>query len=70
VLASRLGLIPLKANKDGLKWMRWKAEESSFTDYNTVVLHLDVECTWKEDGKKLFLEGVVDSEKLYNNSNG
>jgi DNA-directed RNA polymerase I and III subunit RPAC1 len=70
VLASRLGLIPLKGGKAGLDWIRWFKEGSSLTDYNTVVLHLDVECTWQEKGKELFLKGVTDANKLYVNSNG
>jgi hypothetical protein len=70
VLASRLGLIPLKGGKAGLDWIRWFKEGSSLTDYNTVVLHLDVECSWQEKGKELFLKGVTDANKLYVNSNG
>jgi DNA-directed RNA polymerase I and III subunit RPAC1 len=70
VLASRLGLIPLKGNKIGLNWMRWFKEGSSLTDYNTVVLHLDVTCKWQEKGKELFMKGETDPNKLYVNSNG
>ncbi|KAF2436548.1 RBP11-like subunits of RNA polymerase [Tothia fuscella] len=75
VLASRLGLIPLKGNKEGLRWMKWFKEAkdgepgSTLTDYNTVVLHLDVQCTWQEKGKELFMKGETDSNKLYHNSN-
>lgn len=56
VLASRLGLIPLKGSIEGLNWMRWfkKAtdedpNEGKRTDYNTIVLRLDVECTMNPD---------------------
>jgi DNA-directed RNA polymerase I and III subunit RPAC1 len=70
VLASRLGLIPLKGNRKGLDWMRWFKDGSSLTDYNTVVLHLDVTCEWQPKGKELFLKGETDSNKLYSNSNG
>lgn len=76
MLASRLGLIPLKGNKEGLRWMKWFKDSkdggagSTLTDYNTVVLHLDVTCTWQEKGKELFMKGETDSNKLYLNSNG
>ncbi|OKL57869.1 DNA-directed RNA polymerases I and III subunit RPAC1 [Talaromyces atroroseus] len=56
VLASRLGLIPLKGSIDGLNWMRWfkkptdeDPEGSEPSDFNTVVLKLSVECTVNED---------------------
>lgn len=69
VLAQRLGLIPLKGSVDGLNWMRWfkKPTEddpdsgSNPSDFNTIVLRLDVECTVnpnaapdEEDPRKLF----------------
>jgi hypothetical protein len=50
--------------------MRWFKDGSSLTDYNTVVLHLDVTCEWQPKGKELFLKGETDSNKLYINSNG
>ncbi|RMZ85047.1 hypothetical protein DV738_g8, partial [Chaetothyriales sp. CBS 135597] len=55
VLAHRLGLIPLRGDIDALESMKWfvaKNEQENFegmerTDYNTVVLKLDVTCTEK-----------------------
>lgn len=38
------------------------------SDNNTIVLQLDVECTWREDGKDLARNGERDPKKLYNNS--
>jgi DNA-directed RNA polymerase I and III subunit RPAC1 len=76
VLASRLGLIPLKGGKEGLDWMKWLKkggegeDDSRLSDYNTIVLELKVECTWKENGKQLMRGGETDPNKLYNNSNG
>lgn len=76
VLAQRLGLIPLQANPEGLRWMKWVKKatsgetESRLSDYNTVILELKVECTWKENGKQLLRQGENDPKKLYNNSNG
>ncbi|CRG84261.1 DNA-directed RNA Polymerase III subunit C5 [Talaromyces islandicus] len=56
VLASRLGLIPLKGSIEGLNWMRWfkkPTEEDPVggepKDYNTAVLRLDIECTKNVD---------------------
>ncbi|KAI9788967.1 MAG: DNA-directed RNA polymerases I and III subunit RPAC1 [Peltula sp. TS41687] len=71
VLAQRLGLVPLKGDKNGLNWLKWfkkPTEEdpvgSSPTDYNTVVMNLRVECTENKDAKK----GETDPTKLYNNA--
>ena len=77
VLASRLGLIPLKGNKEGFQWMKWlqKAsgdepeKASTLTDYNTVILNLDVDCTWREGGQEAFKRGEKDPDKLYKNHN-
>lgn len=77
VLAHRLGLIPLKADRDGLKWLQWfkKATEddpqgSTPSDYNTVVLNLDVSCTWHENGLQRYKNGETLPERLYVNSSG
>jgi DNA-directed RNA polymerases I and III subunit RPAC1 len=75
VLAHRLGLIPLKANKELLQWMTWVRREDKATEYvptdrNTLVLDLNVECTWKEGGREKFIKGVTDPEELYENHNG
>ncbi|KKK20276.1 putative DNA-directed RNA polymerase I and III subunit Rpc40 [Aspergillus rambellii] len=74
VLAQRLGLIPLKGSVEGLNWMRWfkKANDdepgsgSDPSDYNTVVLRLDVECTKnphasrdEQDPRKLYKHAHV-----------
>ncbi|CAK1364052.1 DNA-directed RNA polymerases I and III subunit RPAC1 [Cercospora beticola] len=100
VLAHRMGLIPLKGGKEGLRWMHWfkktppesdhaayaqfmaeqeeeGADRSASTpsDYNTVVLTLNVECRWKTmeedgvDGKRLAKEGSTDPTEKYVNSN-
>lgn len=55
VLASRLGLIPLKGSIKGLNWMSWYRKEtdehpaSDPLDHNIVVLKLNVECTTNEN---------------------
>ncbi|KAI9840244.1 MAG: DNA-directed RNA polymerase core subunit rpc40 [Sclerophora amabilis] len=71
VLAQRLGLVPLTGNKAGLDWLRWfkkptedDPEGSVPSDYNTVVLKLNVECTKNETAKK----GENDPTKLYRNA--
>ncbi|RHZ56046.1 hypothetical protein CDV55_105067 [Aspergillus turcosus] len=72
VLASRLGLIPLKGSVEGLNWMRWfkKPTEddpesgSNPADYNTIVLRLDVECTENPNAAP----GEDDPRKLYKNA--
>lgn len=68
VLAHRLGLVPLTGSLDGLNWLRWvkkpaheDAEGDSAADNNTVVLKLDVECTWNKEAPK----GEHDPLKLY-----
>lgn len=73
VLAQRLGLIPLKGSVEGINWMHWfqkpsEDEEGSSgdgpTDYNTVVLHLNVECTKNPNAE----EDEQDPRRLYNNA--
>jgi DNA-directed RNA polymerase I and III subunit RPAC1 len=71
VLCHRLGLVPLKGAKEGLRWMTWfqKAAEDGPdagdpTDYNTAVLKLKIECTRNEDAA----EGETDPTKLYHNA--
>ena len=71
VLAHRLGLVPLTGSLEGLNWMKWfnkPSEESpegdSALDNNTIVLKLEVECTWAEGVKK----GEQDPTKLYKNA--
>jgi len=77
VLAHRLGLVPLKGNRDGLRWMkrRNKGDEDTgeqpdpATDFNTVVLKLQIECAWKDGGQDLARRGEQDAVKLYENTN-
>lgn len=60
VLAHRLGLIPLKGNLDGLRWLKWFVEPNpeqgiegvERTDFNTVVLNLKVRCERNPDADK------------------
>ncbi|CAI7564261.1 DNA-directed RNA polymerase I and III subunit RPAC1 [Penicillium manginii] len=73
VLAQRLGLIPLKGSVDGINWMRWyrkptedeePSEDDGPSDFNTVVMHLDVECTKNTDAHP----AEEDPRKLYNHA--
>lgn len=41
---------------------------STPSDNNTVVMHLHVECKWRENGKALAKQGEIDPKKLYENS--
>jgi DNA-directed RNA polymerase I and III subunit RPAC1 len=76
VLAHRLGLIPLKASRRGLTWMKWysKPTEDSEgsgapSDYNCAILHLKVKCEWQEGGLQRAARGETDPDKLYVNHN-
>ncbi|KAJ5776657.1 uncharacterized protein N7511_001668 [Penicillium nucicola] len=70
VLASRLGLVPLKGSVEGINWMHWVKKEtddepgSGACDFNTIVLHLDVECYKNEFADK----DEQDPRKLYTNA--
>ncbi|KAJ5826346.1 DNA-directed RNA polymerase I and III subunit RPAC1 [Penicillium riverlandense] len=73
VLAQRLGLIPLKGSVEGINWMHWfrkpsddeeGAEANTPSDFNTVVLRLEVECTVNPDAA----EDEQDPRKKYNNA--
>ncbi|KAJ5526275.1 DNA-directed RNA polymerase I and III subunit RPAC1 [Penicillium pulvis] len=72
VLAQRLGLIPLKGSVEGINWMQWEqkapGDEGSaapeLTDFNTVVMQLDIECTQNPD----VADDETDPRKLYNNA--
>lgn len=71
VLSSRLGLVPLKGSMEGLNWLQWYKKPSeddpegpSSSDYNTIVLRLDVECTKNEDAAP----GERDPRKLYHHA--
>ena len=77
VLAHRLGLVPLQGDKDGLRWLKWfkRATEDDPqsdmpSDYNTIILNLDVECTWQDGGMERYKKGETDPKKLYHNSSG
>ena len=73
VLAHRLGLIPITGSTAGLDWMKWwhpghkelNIPESERTDYNTIVLELQVECKHNPSAGT----GESDPSKKYINSN-
>ena len=63
--------MPLTGSREGLNWLRWfnkPTEESPEAgeplDSNTVVLKLDIECTWAEGAAR----GERDPTKLYKNA--
>lgn len=73
VLAQRLGLVPLKGSVEGINWMHWfrkpseddeGAEANTPSDFNTVVLRLEVECTVNPDAAA----DEQDPRKRYNNA--
>ncbi|KAK4934733.1 DNA-directed RNA polymerase core subunit rpc40 [Elasticomyces elasticus] len=72
VLAHRLGLIPLKGSIEGLKKLKWFLEPNpdmgfegmERTDYNTVVLNLNVKCERNPAADK----NATDPEEKYINS--
>jgi DNA-directed RNA polymerases I and III subunit RPAC1 len=75
VLASRLGLIPLRGGKEGLlsflKWFPKAGDDSTAEDqlnkaydYNTIDLSLKIECTHNENA----LKGETDPLRLYNHA--
>ena len=75
VLAARLGLVPFKGGKEGLlKFLKWwkkfdenTPQEQQFEkayDYNTIVLHLKIECTRNDAAEK----GENNPLKLYHNA--
>jgi DNA-directed RNA polymerase I and III subunit RPAC1 len=76
VLAARLGLVPFKALGSGkeallynMKWFKKPDEEqhsegSGSFDYNTIVLHLKIQCERNEGAEK----GERDPRKLYHNA--
>ncbi|KAL5121315.1 DNA-directed RNA polymerase core subunit rpc40 [Pleosporales sp. CAS-2024a] len=76
VLAHRLGLIPLCGSREGLRWLKWykkatEEDEGSGTpsDYNTIIMKLDVECKWQEGGLERAVQGETDPDKLYTGHN-
>ncbi|KAJ5522830.1 DNA-directed RNA polymerase I and III subunit RPAC1 [Penicillium frequentans] len=60
VLAQRLGLIPLKGSPPGDEG----SAAPELTDFNTVVMQLDIECTQNPD----VADDETDPRKLYNNA--
>ncbi|KAK9459152.1 DNA-directed RNA polymerase [Lipomyces oligophaga] len=64
VLAHRLGLIPLKANPEYMRWFNKDDPNAEPTDYDTVVLRLSAECTANPDAPA----GTTDPKLLYNNA--
>ena len=73
VISQRLGLIPLKGSKEGLDFMRWRQkgdpeneiEEEAAMDYNTVVLHLEVECKRREGVDKSETDPTIKYEHAH-----
>lgn len=72
VLAHRLGLIPFKGGREGLRdFLKWhkkpEGDEEPYAgcfDYNTVRLELDVTCTVNKDAAP----GETDPRKAYHNA--
>ncbi|EXJ88297.1 DNA-directed RNA polymerase I and III subunit RPAC1 [Capronia coronata CBS 617.96] len=72
VLAHRLGLIPLKGSIEGLRWLKWFIEPNpdigfdgmERTDYNTIVLSLNVKCERNPHADK----NATEPEEKYINS--
>ncbi|KAI9668885.1 MAG: DNA-directed RNA polymerase core subunit rpc40 [Alyxoria varia] len=75
VLAHRLGLVPLKGNKGGLRWLNWRRpleedkpdglEEPTY-DFNTIQLELKIKCDWQKHGKeRAGKQGETNPERLY-----
>lgn len=73
VLAQRLGLIPLKGSVEGINWMHWfrnptedddSAPAPEPSDFNTIVLRLDAECTENRNANA----DEKDPRKLYHNA--
>ncbi|KAF2803207.1 putative DNA-directed RNA polymerase I and III subunit Rpc40 [Mytilinidion resinicola] len=76
VLCHRMGLIPFRGSRDGLRWMHWfrkgtdeDPEGSTHNDYNVCILNLQIECTWQPGGQNRAVNGETDPNKLYNNHN-
>ncbi|KAK9451615.1 DNA-directed RNA polymerase [Limtongia smithiae] len=64
VLAHRLGLVPLNANPDYLRWFKKNDPGFEPTDYDTVVLRLQAACTDNPNHP----EGTTDPKLLYHNA--
>lgn len=72
VLSHRLGLIPFRGSREGidkfLKWWKKPASDADATgtyfDFNTVMLSLNVECTFNDDAAP----GETDPTRLYHHA--
>ena len=77
ILAHRLGLIPLRGRKEGIRWLQWRQRpneeeqilEAAATDVNAVLLKLHVKCEWRSDGKEKARQGIDDLDQLYTKPN-
>jgi DNA-directed RNA polymerase I and III subunit RPAC1 len=75
VLAHRLGLIPIRGEREGLRWMKWYTKpaedgvekDGSPSDYNCAMFKLEIECKWQEGGLERAAKGETDPNKLYEN---
>lgn len=57
-----------------MKW-REQAHEDDLDpppsyDHDTVILKLNVECTWKDDGHQKLQQGITEPTELYNHAHG
>ncbi|CDK29286.1 unnamed protein product [Kuraishia capsulata CBS 1993] len=60
VLAHRIGMIPLKVDPELLSWVDPNApEDGKFTDDNTIVLSLDVQCKEKDKTMSVYARDLV-----------
>jgi DNA-directed RNA polymerase I and III subunit RPAC1 len=74
VLSHRLGLIPLRGDRKGMRWMRWyitpeEGSDEGPQDYNTVQFSLHKICKWQDGGLERAAKGETDPDKLYINHN-
>jgi DNA-directed RNA polymerase I and III subunit RPAC1 len=73
VLAQRLGLIPLRGNREALRWLKWYQKDEDLPDHepksdeNCVRLSLNLECRWKAGGLEKAKQGITDPDQLYEN---
>ncbi|KAF2707603.1 DNA-directed RNA polymeras-like proteines I and III subunit RPAC1 [Pleomassaria siparia CBS 279.74] len=76
VLAHRLGLIPLRGNPNAINWMKWykkptEDDEGSGTpsDYNTIMLQLNIKCEWQDGGLQRAAAGETNPDLLFTGHN-
>jgi hypothetical protein len=75
VLASRLGLIPLKVSDEGREFMRYRKGKNdenpeTMSSEDTVVMKLQVECKWAPNGKAAAEKGERDPHVLFEHAHG